>query len=93
MSKLTTLLFNYTYEELMEMDLPNSVKDNVRNNTAFCLMANDVLLDLMGLMADYGYDEKYKAMAERRKKLFKKPWVKKIMQYEFGKKIMFFIFG
>lgn len=38
-------------------------------------------------------DEIYKAMADRRKKLFKKPWVKKIMKYKLGRKIMFFIFG
>ena len=38
-------------------------------------------------------DEKYKAMEARRKKLFKKPLVKKIMKYEFGRKLMFMIFG
>lgn len=38
-------------------------------------------------------DEKYKAMADRREKLFKKPLVKKIMKYELGRKIMFLIFG
>ena len=71
-SKLTKFLFNYTYDELMETDLPNSVKAVKRNNTAFCLMANDVLLDLMGLMANYGYDEQYKKITARLKELSKR---------------------
>ena len=64
-NNLLMFLYNYTFDELMETDLPNSVKDNVRNNTAFCLMANDVLLDLMGLMACPDYDEKYKKITNR----------------------------
>lgn len=38
-------------------------------------------------------DEKFKAMEARRKNLFKKPLVKKIMKYELGRNIMFFFFG
>lgn len=36
---------------------------------------------------------KYKAMANRHQKLFKKPLVRKIMRYKLGRKIMFLIFG
>jgi hypothetical protein len=37
--------------------------------------------------------DKYKVMASRHPKLFKKPAVRKIMKYELGRKIMFFFFG
>jgi hypothetical protein len=36
---------------------------------------------------------KYISMRNRHKKLFKKPWVKWLMKYEWGQKIMFFFFG
>lgn len=36
---------------------------------------------------------KYKAMANRRPRLFSKPIVRKIMKYSFGRKIMFLLFG
>lgn len=36
---------------------------------------------------------KYKSMAQRHQKVFKKPVVRKIMKYKFGRKIMFLIFG
>lgn len=36
---------------------------------------------------------KYKAMANRKPKLFSKPIVRKIMKYSFGRKIMFLLFG
>lgn len=36
---------------------------------------------------------KYKSMAQRHQKIFKKPVVRKIMKYKFGRKIMFLIFG
>lgn len=38
-------------------------------------------------------EAKYKAMANRRPKLFKHPIVRKIMRYKLGRKIMFLIFG
>lgn len=38
-------------------------------------------------------NEKYKSMAQRHQKIFKKPVVRKIMKYKFGRKIMFLIFG
>lgn len=38
-------------------------------------------------------DAKYKSMAQRHQKIFKKPIVRKIMKYKFGRKIMFLIFG
>lgn len=38
-------------------------------------------------------EAKYKAMANRRPKLFKCPIVRKIMRYKLGRKIMFLIFG
>lgn len=38
-------------------------------------------------------EAKYKAMANRHQKLFKKPIVRKIMRYKLGRKIMFLIFG
>lgn len=37
--------------------------------------------------------DKYKKMAQRHKKLFKNPFVQRIMRYEIGRKIMFFFFG
>ena len=37
--------------------------------------------------------DKYKKMAQRHKKLFKNPFVQRIMKYEIGRKIMFFFFG
>jgi hypothetical protein len=36
---------------------------------------------------------KYEEMARRRKALFKKPWAKWLMRREWGKELMFFIFG
>lgn len=38
-------------------------------------------------------DAKYKSMAQRHKKLFSKPLVRKIMRYKLGRKIMFLFFG
>ena len=38
-------------------------------------------------------DAKYKSMAARRPKLFKKPFVKMLMKHTFGKTILFFLFG
>ena len=38
-------------------------------------------------------EAKYKAMANRKPKLFKHPIVRKIMKYKLGRKIMFLIFG
>ncbi len=38
-------------------------------------------------------DEKYKAMMNRRKRIFKNPIVKKIMKHELGRRLMFLIFG
>ena len=38
-------------------------------------------------------DAKYKSMAQRHKKLFGRPLVRKIMRYKFGRKIMFLFFG
>ena len=38
-------------------------------------------------------EAKYKAMANRHQKLFKKPLVRKIMRYKLGRNIMFLIFG
>lgn len=38
-------------------------------------------------------EAKYKAMANRRPNLFKRPLVRKIMKYKLGRKIMFLIFG
>ena len=37
--------------------------------------------------------DKYEEMAKRRKGLFKKPWAKWLMKREWGKELMFFIFG
>lgn len=38
-------------------------------------------------------DDKYKKMAQRHPKLFKKPIVRKIMRYSWGRKVMYFFFG
>lgn len=38
-------------------------------------------------------NQKYKAMAQRHAKLFKKPFFKKLMKYSWGRKILFAIFG
>lgn len=35
----------------------------------------------------------YRSMMDRHKKFFRKPWVKKIMRYAVGRKIMFTLFG
>lgn len=37
--------------------------------------------------------DKYKKMAQRHQKLFKKPFIRWIMRYKFGRKVMFFFFG
>ena len=42
---------------------------------------------------DVDPDAKYRSMAQRHKKLFKHPIVRKIMKYELGRKFMFLIFG
>lgn len=36
---------------------------------------------------------KYKAMAQRHQKIFSKPFVRKIMKYKFGRRLMFVFFG
>lgn len=38
-------------------------------------------------------DAKYKSMAQRHQKIFKKPLIRKIMRYKLGRKILFLIFG
>ena len=38
-------------------------------------------------------DAKYKAMAARKPKLFKKPWARWMMKRAWGRKVMFFFFG
>ena len=38
-------------------------------------------------------DAKYKSMAARHSALFKKPVIRKLMKYKWGKKILFFFFG
>lgn len=38
-------------------------------------------------------DAKYKAMAQRHQKIFKKPIIRKIMKYKLGRKVMFLFFG
>lgn len=38
-------------------------------------------------------EAKYKSMAKRHQKLFRKPIVRKVMRYKIGRKIMFFFFG
>ena len=38
-------------------------------------------------------NEKYRSMAARHQKIFKKPLVRKIMRYKLGRKFMFLIFG
>lgn len=38
-------------------------------------------------------DAKYKSMAQRHQKIFKKPIVRKIMKHKLGRKIMFLLFG
>lgn len=38
-------------------------------------------------------EDKYKAMAQRKPNLFKKPLIKKIMRYKLGRKLMFLFFG
>ena len=38
-------------------------------------------------------EAKYKSMAQRHSKLFKKPFIKKVMKYKIGRKFMFLIFG
>ena len=37
--------------------------------------------------------DKYKKMAQRHPKLFKKPFVRWLMRYKFGREVMFFFFG
>ena len=37
--------------------------------------------------------DKYKKMAQRHPNIFKKPFVRKLMKYKFGRKILFFFFG
>lgn len=37
--------------------------------------------------------DKYKKMAQRHQKLFKKPWARWMMRREWGRKVMFFFFG
>lgn len=37
--------------------------------------------------------DKYKKMAQRRPNIFKKPWAKWMMRHEWGRKIMFMLFG
>lgn len=37
--------------------------------------------------------DKYKKMAQRHQKLFKKPFVRWLMKYKFGREVMFFFFG
>lgn len=49
--------------------------------------------DLKRKSAKADAEEKYKSMARRHKKLFSKPFVRKIMKYKLGREIMFLFFG
>lgn len=66
---MAQFLYGYTYEELMYMDAPNSVKEVSRNNIAYLLFHNDPLQNLFGCMAADRYAEQYRDIAAKLKAL------------------------
>lgn len=74
------------FPELTDMEVGTDVTDILK-------VTYSVAEDNVRKSANGDPKAKYRSMAARHKNLFRKPIVRKIMRYEFGRKIMFFFFG
>jgi len=74
------------FPELADMEVGTDVTDILK-------VTYSVAEDNVRKSANGDPKAKYRSMAARHKNLFRKPIVRKIMRYEFGRKIMFFFFG
>ena len=74
------------FPELADMEVGTDVTDILK-------VTYSVAEDNARKSANGDPKAKYRSMAARHKNLFRKPIVRKIMRYEFGRKIMFFFFG
>lgn len=74
------------FPELVDMEVGTDVTDILK-------VTYSVVDDNVRKSKNGDPDAKYKSMAQRHQKIFKKPIVRKIMKYKLGKKIMFLFFG
>ena len=74
------------FPELVDMEVGTDVTDILK-------VTYSVVEDNVRKSKNGDPDAKYKSMAQRHQKIFKKPIVRKIMKYKLGKKIMFLFFG
>lgn len=74
------------FPELADMEVGTDVTDVLK-------VTYSVVEDNVRKSKNGDPDAKYKSMAQRHQKIFKKPIVRKIMKHKLGRKIMFLFFG
>lgn len=74
------------FPELADMEVGTDVTDILK-------VTYSVVEDNARKLKNGDPDAKYKSMAQRHQKIFKKPIVRKIMKHKLGRKIMFLFFG
>lgn len=74
------------FPELVDMEVGTDVTDILK-------VTYSVVEDNTRKSKNGDPDAKYKSMAQRHQKIFKKPIVRKIMKHKLGRKIMFLFFG
>lgn len=74
------------FPELVDMEVGTDVTDILK-------VTYSVVEDNTRKSKNGDSDAKYKSMAQRHQKIFKKPIVRKIMKHKLGRKIMFLFFG
>lgn len=74
------------FPELADMEVGTDVTDILK-------VTYSVIEDNTRKSKNGDPDAKYKSMAQRHQKIFKKPIVRKIMKHKLGRKIMFLFFG
>lgn len=74
------------FPELADMEVGTDVTDILK-------VTYSVVEDNTRKSKNGDSDAKYKSMAQRHQKIFKKPIVRKIMKHKLGRKIMFLFFG
>lgn len=74
------------FPELADMEVGTDVTDILK-------VTYSVVEDNARKSKNGDSDAKYKSMAQRHQKIFKKPIVRKIMKHKLGRKIMFLFFG
>ena len=74
------------FPELSDKDIGSDVTENLK-------ITYSCEEDIKRKSNNVDPDAKYKSMAQRHKKFFSRPLVRKIMRYKLGRKIMFLFFG